>query len=801
MDLLPTGFKNKSKKLLLIDTELFSLNIIGKDNRKEKRNINNFDKPAYFDIESKIQLSKVETIQSDGKLANNSGNVMYPCFFDDGNYQIFIKNKTENELNLFHIEDRITNNISKIDGHIICNLEFNGEAGYSNFRILVNGQEVIKFTIEIFPGKLDYYNDYIKIMEDVNEEIANLAYEFLGSTFHNANLKDTNYQTENEFFYILKNIYSKFKKALSQIEKRPKHKLLNKHRVKDVNKAKNISKKTISYLRKNPQKMVEDNEGISFCGGSYLPTEVIEKENKITYDIFENRYIKYILKKIRKRIRNIKQKILNRYKEKNERYKMLKDIEQNITRKLKGFYSKVGELKKKKSSNLIFQMAPGYKEVYHYYTMLQKGLDLSDDFYNITPKKIWNLYETWCYIKLNQILKELGYNISEYGIIKAKDNGLYLSVVYDEESVMRYENDEGDEIELWYNKIYSSLPTTGQRPDNVLCLNSKIGKERLYVFDAKYRISISDNEIVGPKEEDINVMHRYRDSIVNELNNQNEFSYKTFGAYVMFPCSNEKAYKKHKFYESIDKVNIGAFPMLPGNTNLIKEHLKDILVETEIEAEEKIIEHDTKFNLNKNYKFNDRNVMIVNVKDPKHLQCYKENLFFHIPNRALSDLPPGIKYLAFYQPQSNFKPSKSGIKYWAEIEKSRKYRRKECDSLNCTKKKEEQIYLRIELKKINELNQYIKNVEYGPVLFNYTTLYLLKNAENYHELQIETKAEIYLYKILKRISRKYELSLKRYSNHYMIGKNKIKIIEDNKVKINNESVKLEQSKIENIIEE
>ena len=39
----------------------------------------------------------------------------------------------------------------------------------------------------------------------------------------------------------------------------------------------------------------------------------------------------------------------------------------------------------------------------------------------------------------------------------------------------------------------------------------------------------------------------------------------------MFPCSDEKTFEENKYYKSIDKVNIGAIPMLPGSTSLMKK--------------------------------------------------------------------------------------------------------------------------------------------------------------------------------------------------------------------------------------
>ena len=43
-----------------------------------------------------------------------------------------------------------------------------------------------------------------------------------------------------------------------------------------------------------------------------------------------------------------------------------------------------------------------------------------------------------------------------------------------------------------------------------------------------------------------------------------------FGAYVLFPYADEDKYKEHHFYKSIDTVNIGGLPFLPGATALVE---------------------------------------------------------------------------------------------------------------------------------------------------------------------------------------------------------------------------------------
>lgn len=45
--------------------------------------------------------------------------------------------------------------------------------------------------------------------------------------------------------------------------------------------------------------------------------------------------------------------------------------------------------------SLVFQMAPGYREVNKKYIMLSKGLALGEGIYQMTPKKLYSLYEIW----------------------------------------------------------------------------------------------------------------------------------------------------------------------------------------------------------------------------------------------------------------------------------------------------------------------------------------------------------------------------------------------------------------------
>ncbi|MCT8977900.1 restriction endonuclease-like protein [Clostridium sp. CX1] len=778
-----------SKTLLYIETTDFKLYITGNLYNKKFQYINaNFNLEAHLFVDSDIYDPQIKTSNDEGELFENSGAAMRPSFFEDGIYQIFIENYTEETLELDHIDKEITEGITYIGNNLIGSFGFNGDIGHSTFKVKKNNKEVLTFTIEIFPSKMDYMKDYKEILNEVNEEIASMVFDFLGKTFQTADLKEIPNQTGIEFTGILMKIYEQLEKAIKRIESYPKHGVINREETKSVDRAKKVSRNTIDYIRKHNNSLMKSARGIMEIEGErYTPTKVVEIKKSTTFDIYENQYVKFMLKSIVIRVKQIKNNIANMYGEENEYFKALTLVENRLLRHLNGFFKNMSDIQGRKSMSLVFKMSSGYKEIYYYYVMLKKGLDISEGLYEMTPKKLWKLYEIWCYMKLHSILSEMGFVTVKNGIIETKDNGITLSLTQNKEAKTTYISRNGSSVDLWYNKVYSRLPTSTQRPDTVLCLRNNQDKSRVYIFDAKYRLSIDDKNIIGPMEDDINVMHRYRDAIVSEMDESIQFKYNTFGAYVMFPYSNEEEFKSHKFYKSIEKVNIGAFPMLPGSTNLIKNHLYKILNESYIESQSKLPTYEVEDDY---YKFKNTNVMVANVSDREHLKVYIKDKFYHIPAKVLSNVRLGVEYIAFYQ-SKNYFGDNSGVYYYGKIKEIGRYKRKDCAELALKKGSGEEEYLRFELDEILPVGP-ISTVEYGVELITYTTMYLLKNAETIHELSFKSRIEIRLYKLLKEVSNAKGLRILRRKDHFMLGDIKIEILNSKKLRVDGKLVDIDK---------
>ena len=131
------------------------------------------------------------------------------------------------------------------------------------------------------------------------------------------------------------------------------------------------------------------------------------------------------------------------------------------------------------------------------------------------------------------------------------------------------------------------VPTVPQKPDIVLQLTKddiEKGMKMTYLFDAKYRINDRTNEGVDtPPDDSINQMHRYRDAIYYK-DNQNvdgKLKKEVIGGYILFPGNGEPLeVAKAKFQQSLDEVNIGAFPLRPNdveNRKLLEHFIKELI--------------------------------------------------------------------------------------------------------------------------------------------------------------------------------------------------------------------------------
>ena len=183
-------------------------------------------------------------------------------------------------------------------------------------------------------------------------------------------------------------------------------------------------------------------------------------------------------------------------------------------------------------------------------------------------KKLSELYEYWCYLKLTNILNKLQNTKTNYeSIFDFNRKEWSIKVKRGKKSLQKFNilyKGNYFELELTYNNTFSrndhehyafAIP---MRPDYTLIITYH-NQKFLFHFDAKYKCDLKTTF----KNEDIYKMHTYKDAIKN-----------TYGAYVLYPGRKEKIYQE--FSGIIHSV--GAFPLTPNNDCIQDENRIELFI-------------------------------------------------------------------------------------------------------------------------------------------------------------------------------------------------------------------------------
>ncbi|QQZ63262.1 restriction endonuclease-like protein [Paenibacillus sonchi] len=768
MDLPHTGSLNQTVELLRVETELFTLFLQGRPYHPtvETLQLHRSSEQEWVSAQLGLACSerlgdvqiKVFSPEAHGMVDWQQGVSVFPCFYETQSYELVIQNKTAASLSFYHENVLLRQAVKPLGDSILAGvLNFGNEVGLTEWEVRSNGQTLLRVEMEIFPSKMDYKLDYQNILNEVNAQIYNLAFDFLRKTYQLTGLRETQHQSLTEFFTILQHVFRQLLDAVERINKNPNYALLQDRRLMDANRVKKAGRENIRELAKHPErlKVDESNGFLRINGQNYTATHFMENRRRLSYDTNENRFIRWMLERIHGKLKELK----GRWKENSRTPDPLlsKRIDKMLTqleRVLKMDFLREAGVLKQMSVTLVLQMAPGYREVYRCYLMLLKGLSIQGELFRLSMKDVAQLYEYWCFLKLNQLLGQK-YKLVKQDIIKVKRNGIFVTLDRSQSANMVYENPvNGEQFILYYNSIPDSdkTPTLSQRPDNVLTLKKKDAgqiKEYKYVFDAKYRLNPAYEGTPyqgkygqpGPEEDDINTMHRYRDAIVYQEKGTGEYERSMFGAYVLFPYPDEERYKSHQFYKSIELLNIGALPFLPNSTSLVEQFLDEIIQD----SPEKAFERSTRPRGTKEYYANQlagKNVLVGSVRGREQVEVAVRKAFYHMPlkNLASQKILTQIEYVAMCQSRKKFvDPAKTGIHWVGKVADWKVLRRKEIKEVPCRPGTEEDLYVRFTIEQWKILTAPIMLGGQGILTVLYTSKYILDRALEIAELRLETE--------------------------------------------------------------
>jgi hypothetical protein len=741
-------------KLINIENKNFSLSISGPI---RENHLNNQVKP--------ILAFKDNTINNISVINIDEGITAY--FFENTEYTITcnlkIKCKKFDILNDNQSLESNTIENETVDGFkfFVTNINFRSNIGLTDLRLFIENKLIGTLTLEVFPQKIDYQNDYIELMNEVNEEVYNLSFDFLRQTYLKMGMINSKDQTLSEFYVILKHIFNKLEKSITHITKNPHHKVDSTHEIKPFHKVKKIDRTCEKWIVSHAHVIEKSN-------GNSIPMRSMSVSKFTSYDTYENQLLKHEIVKICKKICLFRDTYVSRHSASInlEALNFLDASIKCLVDKINHTFLKdVSNYHPKDSYSLVFIYAPGYKEFFKYSQMLKNGLSIQSDVFKLSQKDLATLYEYWCFIKINKILQK-HFELVSTNLIKIDKRGIFFSITKGRTSKVKYKNKFTNEIfTITYNPQYNN-DTLSQKPDNVLIIEKKFPDVTFhYAFDAKYRINNAEKgtkyqeyyKTPGPTEDDINTMHRYRDSIIYENNNNvlNQKSRLLFGAFVLFPYSNEKEFETHHFHQSIEKVNIGAFPFLPSTYTLFENFIVNLIKSSASSNYSGKIMQIGDNEYIKNVDFTERNVLVGSLRNPEQLQACLNHNFYHMPLKNIDINNRVIKYVAISQSKKQFGEN-SGIRFYGEVAKVEIIKRSEIYEIPSNK---DELYLKIRVKNWEQLKPIIQIKDFNVIKNMYTSYFLLKNSKYISELCIKSMEEFYIWQELLRIHDRVQIKI------------------------------------------
>ncbi|WP_123042977.1 restriction endonuclease-like protein [Cohnella candidum] len=771
MALPPTGSLNRAVELLRIETNWFQLYIQGKPFHPtvETLQLHRTEDSTWVNarfqpqsLHSELNFLSVERFSPIEKqlIPWDPDQISPPLFYETQNYELIVELEPDFPLTFFHENISLREAILPKGKRLLSGLlNFQNEVGFTELELRLYGEPVFRLQLEIFPSKMDYKKDYEAILRDVNEQIYNLAFDFLRKTYNLMGLKESRNQSLSEFFVILQQVFQQLVHQVELIQSAPNHRHRVENRLVDSARVKKTGRANISFLSKRPHLLELNERGgqLHIQGKSYTPKRVLETRRHVDYDTLENRFVRWVLLRIQQRLKTLKRLLAQKERATDPVIvTKLNRMQSDLQRLLKLDFLQVGDMTQLTIS-LVLQMAPGYREVYKNYLLLMKGLSIQNDLFRLSMKDLAQLYEYWCFLKIHDLLSRK-YELVSQNVIKLNRGGLFVTLDRTNAARIVYRNPRnGEQFTLYYNSLPSGdrSRTVSQRPDNVLTLKKQHSAiEYKYVFDAKYRINPAyegtsykrDYLTPGPLEEDINTMHRYRDAIVYESSQdreQKEFERTMFGAYVLFPYPNEEEYRQHPLYRSIELVNVGALPFLPSTTTLVEQFLDELIMD----SPEKAYERASQPRGTKEYykdKLAGKNVLVGALSHKDQLSDLQRHGFYHVPLKHFTDHGEMAKldYVSIYQSIATFGREQAGITLYGRVKSWSVLPREQIREIPSRRGATSELYVKFDVEEWLHRDRPILPGGHGIQHVLFTSESIFNRAEEVAELRLESEEQL-----------------------------------------------------------
>ena len=157
-------------------------------------------------------------------VARDPALVAGPALFEESDYEVYARAARQGDRLSLYREDALLSSTvrEEEDGRVIHGLvSFGAHVGKSTFTLRAGGAPEVSFEVEVFPSKLDYQEDYRRILAEVQEIAAGLALVFLSSTRQGGRAVPSRRPADLEWVILLRGVIDDLERALRHVAERP----------------------------------------------------------------------------------------------------------------------------------------------------------------------------------------------------------------------------------------------------------------------------------------------------------------------------------------------------------------------------------------------------------------------------------------------------------------------------------------------------------------------------------------------------------------------------------------------------
>jgi predicted component of viral defense system (DUF524 family) len=715
---------------------------------------------------------KLSSIGSDRQFSSETG----PALFEETDYQIYLRAiGSAKTVRLQHRDPLIVRHLAIQESGQVQHgvINFHSQAGQTAFTISVNGRPYAILELEVFPTKMDYQTDFKSLIADLQQHAQGVVWEYLRSTVHGARTVPARTSDRQEWLLILRGIIETLGAAVRYISSNPSRRLDSDQRLLRTERVRRVD----SGLRRQIERASLGETDLSWLGHP-IPERLRAASQTATLNTSEHRWLRWQLTGIQRKLAELSTIAVAAGE--SERGK-------TIVRELLEFRQQIGMMLKCEplrcadaragiaAVSMQLLQAPGYREAFQCCEALRLGLSLEGDTFRLSVKDLNALYENWVLIAVLQIIRELTGNRSQSPqrlVVQA--TGLSPTLARGREQTFRFQWDAGRRVEVVYNPQFQNPAAMliPQRPDVLIRLIHDDWPPVQIILDAKYRIDTSPEYqrqfgCAGPPVDAINVLHRYRDAILEcgGLNaSPRGIRRAVVHAAAIFPGTAGvcHSFRDSRLWESLDRFGIGAIPALPHDLSLLREWLHKILRESGWEIAERVIPHSA-ITHHTQLKQSARNSALVQVLDSadgqRRFDWIRRNqkCYVRMPQRPHRHFQIGT--VAFYcSPPLEQQPA---IAWKAQVLQAEVVERSAIATPWTSRHAKHSSMILYHLGPVVRLDRPIANVDPSQTSFRsdrWTTQLALDRAVAAAEICLETESEWKLYEALK--SRHVEFRLR-----------------------------------------